>query len=129
MVRHLKNGDMIKQNTMIATTIKQSETLINLGVDINTADMWWANGNLVAKIADFKETNNYEVENIIPAWSLPALLSLIKPINKNTYTIQGTLDGGALISFEEVTSVAFQENNIINAVFEMLCYLLENKLI
>ena len=61
----------------------------------------------------------------IPAWSLSALLNVIKPINKNTYTIRGTLDGGAIISFDEATSVMFQEEEIIDAVFEMVVWLKE----
>lgn len=112
---------------MIATTIEQSKKLIELGIDVNTADMrysplnsdipWvWVGKPLIEKDA-------------ILAWSLSALLGLIKPVNENTYTIQGTLDGGAIISFEEVTSVVFQEDNILDAAFEMVCYLLENKLI
>lgn len=109
--------------------IEQSRKLIELGIDVNTADMWCVGKNLVAKIADFEKLDDYEAKNIIPIWSLSALLDLIKPVNENTYTIQGTLDGGAIISFEEVTSVAFQEDNILNACFKMVCYLFKNKLL
>jgi hypothetical protein len=63
----------------------------------------------------------------IPAWSLAALLNIIKPINDNTYTLIGTLDGGAMISFDKVTNVMFQEKEIIDAVFEMVVWLKENK--
>lgn len=64
---------------------------------------------------------------ILPCWSLAALLSVIKPINENTYTIIGTLDGGATISFDEITNVMFQEKEIIDAVFEMVVWLEENE--
>ena len=68
-----------------------------------------------------------KVENSdIPCWSLAALLEVIKPINENTYTIRGTLDGGATISFDEITNVMFQEEEIIDAVFEMVVWLKEN---
>ena len=113
---------------MIATTIEQSKRLIELGLNTNTADMRYEEIPGIQgeyKLVFSKPNNKWE----IPAWSLSALLGLIKPVNENTYTIQGTLDGGAIISFEEVTSVAFQENNILDAVFEMVKYLLENKLI
>lgn len=63
---------------------------------------------------------------IIPCWSLAALLGVIKPINENTYTIRGTLDGGAIISFDEITNVMYQEEEIIDAVFEMIVWLKEN---
>lgn len=122
--------------TQIATTIEQSKKLIELGIDINTADMYYYKENIFNNaLATFngalliKGNSKPEVEYTIPAWSLSALLSLIKPVNENSYTIQGTLDGGAIISFEEVTSVMFQEDNILDAVFEMICYLIENKLI
>lgn len=122
--------------TKIATSVTQSKKLIELGIDVNTADMYYYKENAFNKaLATFngallvKGNSKPENEYTISAWSLSALLGLIKPVNENTYTIQGTLDGGAIISFEEVTSVAFQEDNILNAVFEMVCYLLENKLI
>jgi hypothetical protein len=65
--------------------------------------------------------------HFIPCWSLSALLSVIKPINENTYTIRGTLDGGATISFDEITNVMFQEEEIIDAIFEMVCWLKKNR--
>ena len=123
----------------ICTTIEQSKKLIDLGINVNTADMYYhkcygidgGTYNLsIPSNSGFKNKHFFDdCPDEIPAWSLSALLSLIKPVNENTYTIQGTLDGGAIISFEEVTSVAFQEDNILDAAFEMVCYLLENKLI
>ena len=64
-----------------------------------------------------------------PCWSLAALLSVIKPINENTYSIIGTLDGGAIISFDEITNVMYQEKEIIDAVFEMILKLHEQKIL
>ena len=120
---------------MIATTT-ESKKLIELGIDVHTADMYYYKENVFNNaLATFngallvKGNSKPEVEYTIPAWSLSALLSLIKPVNENTYTIQGTLDGGAIISFEEVTSIVFQEDNILDAVFEMVCYLIEMNLL
>lgn len=62
---------------MVATTIEQSNKLIKLGVNPSTADMWWVGENLVAKIADFEKPDDYEAENIIPAWSLSALMDMV----------------------------------------------------
>lgn len=117
----------------ICTSLEQSKKLIELGIDTNTADMCWQ------KIYDENHLlSDYRIELLpfrlysglgVPAWSLTALLSIIKPINDNSYTLIGTLDGGAIISFEEVTNVMFQEEEIIDAVFEMICWLKEiNKL-
>lgn len=61
----------------------------------------------------------------LPCWSLAALLSVIKPVNGNTYTLRGTLDGGATIEFDEVTNVMYQREEIIDAVYEMVIWLHE----
>ena len=77
-----------------------------------------------------KVEDDYPLQPItIPCWSLAALLSLIKPINENTYTLKGTLDGGAFVSFEEATAVVYQDKEIIDAVYEMIIWLYEKKLL
>ena len=107
----------------ICTSLEQSQKLIELGIDANTADMgWYYSRNPQA--ARNQMWLGTKAENAdIPAWSLTALLSIIKPVNDNTYTLKGTLDGGAMISFEEVTNVMIQEEEIIDAAFEMVCWL------
>lgn len=94
---------------------------------LTEAPMWYPVIGLDVSIKGklFSYRNGY----VLPCWSLTALLAVIKPVNENTYTIRGTLDGGASISFDEVTTVMFQEEEIIDAVFEMIVYLKENKLI
>lgn len=56
----------------ICTSIEQSERLIELGIDVSTADMYWeydfTEHECVLKIMD----NNFD-DNCIPAWSLSAL--------------------------------------------------------
>lgn len=101
----------------ICTSIEQSQKLIDLGIDVSTADMCWQNNEFPIGFND---------DDAIPAWSLSALLDIIEPVNNNTYTLKGTLDGGAMISFDEVTNVMFQEKEIIDAVFEMVVWLKEN---
>lgn len=114
----------------ISTSVDQSKRLIELGIDVSTADMiyyWFGNFELNEEWYELHLGTQRVDGNDIPAWSLTALLSIIKPVNDNTYTLNGTLDGGAMISFEEVTNVMFQEEEIIDAAFEMVCWLLENK--
>ena len=108
----------------ICTSLEQSKKLVELGIDVNTADMYWSLVNknhppIIGKY--YAEYGGMQ----LPAWSLVALLSVIKPVNDNTYTIRGTLDGGAFISFDEVTNVMYQEKDIIDAAFEMVCWLKE----
>jgi len=118
----------------ICTTIEQSQKFIELGISLDTADMYYApDANIIVaepyitKAED--ETLIPAYKGAVPAWSLSALLSIIKPVNDNTYTLKGTLDGGAMISFEEVTNVMFQEEEIIDVVFEMILKLHELKLL
>lgn len=122
------------------TDIEQSKKLAEI-LPIESADMYWFNRHVDLtetkyevfvidksnKYIDFFKSYAVAVDNneIIPCWSLAALLGVIKPINENTYTIRGTLDGGAIISFDEVTSVMYQEKEIIDAVFEMVVWLKE----
>lgn len=122
------------------TDLEQSKKLAKL-LPIESADMTWEKvARSLTENFTWKPTvgldraikdNLFSYKNgyVLPCWSLTALLAVIKPVNENTYTIRGTLDGGAAISFEEVTTVMFQEEEIIDAVFEMVVYLKENKLI
>ena len=119
----------------ICTSIEQSQKLVELGVDVKTADMYYEVkkfGNAVSysttpkvKTAIVDKRQKYG----LPVWSLSALLSMIKPVNDNTYTLIGTIDGGAMLSFDEITNVMFQEEEIVDAAFEMICWLKEKKLL
>ena len=116
------------------TTIEQSKKLAEF-LPIKSADQTWERIAIAGANLDVPEELQYRHNGdlpylyysgiVIPAWSLAALLDVIKPINENTYTIRGTLDGGALISFDEITNVMFQEEEIIDAVFEMVVWLKE----
>jgi len=73
---------------MIATTIEQSRQLLEAGVDPNSADMCWTNLVETADeggyfIKEREQVFHLEIgcprydKNIIPAWSLSALLKLL----------------------------------------------------
>ena len=119
----------------ICTSIEQSKKLIELGIDVRTADMHYFDdhynietletGFLYSTYLSYKD----DKFDYIPAWSLSALLGFMPIINDSTYKMCGTLDGGALISHEELTCVMFQENNPLDAVFEMVCWLKEKNLL
>lgn len=117
------------------TDLEQSKKLAEI-LPLESADMWWlyitAQGKHIAMMHEEPDPHylarmeGYGIKNAaIPCWSLAALLAVIKPINENTYTIRGTLDGGATISFDEITNVMYQEEEIIDAVFEMVVWLKE----
>lgn len=102
------------------TDLEQSKKLAEI-LPIESADMYYCG----SATPDVMTSCKQDYRCYTPCWSLAALLDVIKPINKNTYTIRGTLDGGAIISFDEATSVMFQEEEIIDAVFEMVVWLKE----
>lgn len=128
----------------IATTIKQSKKLIELGIDINTADMHynkWDNdeeeeyhlkcGGLPK--LEFKYATN------IPAWSLSALIELMPEHivinNKVSNSLKMDKEEGGIGfcyffgAIDKVDDIVICDMTPINAAFEMVCYLLENKLI
>ena len=66
----------------ICTSIEQSKKLLELGIDVYTADMYWKNGVSDKYIQCFtpfvSSGTNIDYDYDIPAWSLTALLGLIK---------------------------------------------------
>lgn len=105
------------------TDLPQSKRLAEI-LPLESADMSWVSNGLGKPFARTISIKG-DPEELCACWSLAALINIIKPINENTYTIRGTLDGGAIISFDEVTNIMFQEKEIIDAVFEMVCWLKE----
>ena len=118
----------------ICTSLEQSKKLIELGINISTADMYYSYDYNIneyeddAQIIPQSELGQHFslFPEDIPAWSLTALLNLLKPYDSETYTMRGTLDGGAIIEFKQITNVMCQEDNPLDAVFEMIVYLKEN---
>lgn len=126
----------------ICTSIEQSKKLIKLGIDVNTADMYWKNGVSDRYIqcftpfvcGDYQNGINFDYD--IPAWSLTALLGLMPKL----YDEDDLNDGGC----QPVLCKGFDNNmwhivyrstmygtdwycDPIDAAFDMVCWLLENK--
>ncbi|MBO6271788.1 hypothetical protein J6O48_03295 [bacterium] len=123
----------------ICTSIEQSKKLIELGIDVNTADMYWKNGVSDRYIqcftpfvcGDYQNGINFDYD--IPAWSLSALLGLMPTDDKrdeyyvdieshsdyHTVSYRNCWDG---CIYSEVS-----EESLLDAAFEMTCWLLENK--
>ena len=129
---------------MIATNLEQSKKLVELGIDTSTADMWWSdrfvyyNPTPIVGIATEKNTlysfkwGNEE----IPAWSLSALLELLPPhidsydLNINKYNEEwGVYYEGYFEDFNVTYLKKVEEKTLIDATFEMVCWLKENKYI
>lgn len=122
----------------ICTSLEQSKKLMELGIDVNTADMYY-------------DVNNYGIQSKpevaigevwskdIPAWSLSALLELIPPylgefkdgidfdfskaMNGKWYSAHYIkLNDNGLASFNKVVT----GDTAVDAAFEMVCWLKEN---
>jgi len=132
--------------TKICTSIEQAKKLIELGVDINSADMRYGyiapydysdrmyDGgydevpypkDFLLKNPNFS-ANEYDGE--LPAWSLSALVDLMP---KNT-EIERTHIGWRCDYYsynDSILKYGKDKNTLFDAVFEMVVWLLENKII
>ena len=130
--------------TKICTTIEQSKKLLELGIDINTADMHYStwtilNGEYILSpnqgetIEELQEDYGNQV---IPAWSLAALLSIIpKHIGDSVFRMDmGETD--IALWFDDLSSGTVDENlpditeeNFVDAAFEVILKLKEKGLL
>ena len=105
----------------ICTSLEQSEKLIELGIDVSTADMfWWHNTEekrYEAWLIDYAFISDMD----IPAWSLSALLGLMP-----TFTLNGYGNGQFNCRDERANKYALVDTCPLDAAFEMVAWLLEN---
>ena len=121
----------------ICTSIEQSRKLIELGLPVDTADMWW-NIDIVDKFgidsySDIPSCCNVS-DTDIPAWSLSALFELLPSAfksNSRHYCLKiGKLANEVewFISYEwEGWTFQIMKGTLDTAVFGMVCWLLETK--
>ena len=135
----------------ICTTIEQSKKLIELGVDVNTADMYWWTYNK-RYYREAMDDGDFNKESDIPAWSLTALLRLIPSeiygetiygdtitykVDFRKYKFTDDVDlyqiAYGSIKFDEDGHDSFkdmintgQKEDPIDAAFEMVIWLKEN---
>ena len=119
---------------MICTSIEQSKILIKLGIDVNTADMYWSMDEipyLPFPVNDIVTDWEYGQENgMLPAWSLSALLELMPDIIHIDSDNDGylRLNKTSVWYVDDYKDVPISFNSKpIDAAFEMVCWLLENK--
>lgn len=125
----------------ICTSLEQSQKLIELGIDVNTADMFW--DTLFAKKPEAQVDNHnlvdeYDDEHRVPAWSLTALLKLMPPylfefergIDLNIYPnlngkgwhcsyMPNNIENMKKDKFKQITN----GDNPVDAAVEMICWL------
>lgn len=134
----------------ICTSLEQSKKLIELGIDRTTADMYYSFDYNIneydedAQIIPKSELGQHFslFPEDIPAWSLTALLGLMPPylfefergIDLNIYRnlngkgwhcsyMPNNIESMKKDKFKQITN----GDNPVDAAFEMICWLLENK--
>lgn len=125
----------------IITTIEQSKTLIKLGLDKNTADMVTVHqepyetstekfdGVHKVVFTPYKTYNNewrhkHKHTPYFPTWSLSVLLELMPPIDNLKPMID--LEGNS-IYYSGHNAPCTEGSTLMDAAFEMICWLLKNK--
>lgn len=122
----------------ICTSIEQSKKLIELGIDVNSADMVY-HKNLEGTY-NLRVVNNI-LEYDIPAWSLSALLELMpsylfefeRGIDLNLYPsinrkvwlcsyMPNVIENMKTDKFKQITHA----DSLVDAVFDMIVWLKEN---
>lgn len=112
----------------ICTSIKQSKKLIELGIDVKTADMYYDVNSF--GIQSKPEVAIGEVwSKDIPAWSLIALMDLMPNVNGHYPELCRGKQTGQYYMWIEDTFDTQMFDNPIDAVFEMVVWLKEKALI
>ena len=61
----------------ICTTLEQGQKLVELGVDVNTADMQWVNTGYCMRVLPVDDYEAQSSSSVTHAWSLSALISVL----------------------------------------------------
>ena len=129
----------------ICTSIEQSKKLIELGVDVNTADMYYEEvcnlskaiiGNYILHNQCMEDKDYKKLSNPVlsPAWSLTALLDVLpKNLDIGRPVLATNYKGYYWVSYfdeymkEKFTSKIY--NNPIDACYELILKLYEQNLL
>ena len=116
----------------ICTSIEQSKKFIELGIDVNTADMChryrWANNSFIN--LPCAEKAREPITGDIPAWSLSALIELmperIKIGDELSFCLASKKSSTGFSFGYNLNASTFVADNPLDAAFEMVCWLKEN---
>jgi len=135
--------EIYKIMNKICTSLEQSKKLIELGIDVKTADMCWTNHLFNAFLSSWRieSTPPQEYKNLLdrfvvrgyliePAWSLTALEQLMpkigahEPMLRKLYYISEPTE--RYICQYSLTDMTSEYDNPVDACYEMVCFLKEN---
>lgn len=111
----------------ICTSKEQSKKLIELGIDVNTADMFWTYDFIVNDINGINVISNKfkPEENDIPAWSLAALLNVLPKIDG----LRPIMDLEEVSLYYTKADLYVTATNPLDACYEMILKLKEKNLL
>lgn len=115
----------------ICTSYEESKKIIELGLNANTADMGWR----LTRNPDMANNQVWLITKVdkadVVAWSLSALLKLLpESIDEHTDDFSQLELTKYSVSYVYVYGnlrKEFTKDNLLDAAFEMVCWLLENK--
>ena len=120
----------------ICTDLEQSKKLMELGIDVYTADMYWKNGVSDKYFQCFNpfvgSGTDMDYDYDIPAWSLSALLKLMPTDDKKDeyYVDTESHSDYHTVSYRNCWDGCVHsedsEESLLDAAFEMVCWLKEN---
>ena len=112
----------------ICTSIEQSKKLIELCIDIHTADMYYTSEYVTPSVITGSKD---DYSTYIPAWSLTALLELmperIKIGEELSFCLASKKSSTGFSFGYNLNGSTFVKDNPLDAAFEMVCWLLENE--
>ena len=111
----------------IATTISQSRKLVELGLDPNSADMYYPylGAGQYGDILRVGFPIEYSGGRDIPAWSFPRLLDMMPGGLSENWMVQSLTDGRFMASYScPVCYKTFTANTLFEAVFNMVVWYL-----
>lgn len=115
----------------ICTSIEQSQKLIELGVDVNTADMYWWHSGKRYYIESMDDDDFNEEEGHVRAWSLTALIGLmperIKIDDELSFCLASKKSSTGFSFGYNLNGSTFVKDNPLDAEFEMVVWLKENE--
>ncbi len=110
----------------IATTIEQSNKLLELGIDEGTADMYWWHYEEKTYLSGMYDGEFNKHEEDVPAWSLSALMNLLP---KGFVLVKDSVVEKYHLFSKGCMGKSTSAESPIDTVIEMIIYLKENKLL
>lgn len=109
----------------ICTSIEQSKKLIELGIDINTADMYYdVNSYGIQSKPDVAIGKVWSKD--IPAWSLAALIELLPNkivVNNEKYFLHFTknkVEFIGIVTWDGQKSISAEADNLLDACYNII---------